>query len=283
MNGRLLASALAIAVVAGTSASSAGHEPTQGAPFRVSISASAFLMSFDGKLQTPRGGAQGTTSANRPRTWEIGLTGLEIMPLADVELRFFERHAIHFSYAGLSQTGQEVLERSLVSQGQTFPQNARVKSSFDIPFGRIGYRAHWLPLSLGRWSLAPEVGVARIDLRYRLQSDEATGPVDRAYVVYFAYWGLQFHGPLHGRLRGEVDLFASAGLSNVVSLDSDFRLLYRVVDNDLFSASLLLGLRGIWLHYEDDQREEQNDIDVRAGAYSTRPWAGVHFGLRLTY
>ncbi len=250
---------------------------------RVNLSASAFLASLDGELQTPSGGAQGTTSSNRPTTSEIGLTGLEIHALTDFELTLRDQHTIHFSYAALAQSGRETLDRQLVSQGQTIPENVRVKSRLEIPFGRLGYRADWLSLPLGRWSLAPEVGAARIDFRYRLRSEQATGPVDRAYVLYFAYWGFQLRGPIRDRLHAEIDLFASAGLSNVVSLDSDFRLLYRIAENDFFAASLLLGLRGVWLHYKDDQKEEQNDINVRVGAYSTRPWAGVHAGVRVSY
>ena len=61
------------------------------------------------------------------------------------------------------------------------------------------------------------------------------------------------------------------------------RLVYLLADNDYFAASLPAGLREIWLRDKDDQKEAQNEIDVRTGAYSTRTWAGAHLGLRLSY
>lgn len=276
---------LAIALTCTANQDSARSAKTEDGPSIVSIiaSASGWLASFDGTLQTPTGGAAGTTSHRRPTTSEIGLRGANAFAFADLELRFFERHTLHISYTALSQRGSGTLDQALVSQGQTFPSNAHVVSRLEIPIGRVGYRAHWLPLSFRGWSLSPEIGVASLDFRYRLRSDDATGPVDRAYELYFGYLGFQLQGPISGRLRGEFDLFASAGISNVTSLDSDLRLVYLIAENDCVSASLLAGLRGIWLHYKDDQKAEQNRIDVRTGAYSTRPWAGAHLGLRLSY
>lgn len=250
---------------------------------RASITAQAFVSSFDGSLQTPLGGAAGSTDPSRPKTNEIGISGVEVHPMADAELRIFDLHSLHASYAHLVQSGSKRLDKNLLSHGQTVPKGARVHSRLEIPFARLGYRAHWLPLSLGDWSFAPEIGGARLDFHYRVRSDEASGPIDREYVVYFAYWGVHGEAPLLSRLRAEFDLFASAGLSNVVSIDSDVRLLYRVLETKPVSASLVVGLRGIWLRYKDDQRDEQNNINVRSGAFSTRPWAGAHIGLRLNY
>jgi hypothetical protein len=117
----------------------------------------------------------------------------------------------------------------------------------------------------------------------RLRSDTATGPVDRAYVLYFGYLGFQLQGPICPRLRAEVDFFASLGISNITSLDSDLRQVFLIAQTKTISVSAVAGLRGIWLRYKDDQKAEQNEIDVRTGAYSTNPWAGAHLGLRLAY
>ncbi|MCP5040700.1 MAG: hypothetical protein GY944_06695 [bacterium] len=250
---------------------------------RARASASAWLSSFDGELQTPLGGRAGTTSSGRPDTREVGLAGLDVYPLADLELRLLGQHTFHLSYVFLEQSGEKTLDRKLVSHGQTFPHNARVNSHLELPFGRIGYRADWLPLAWGEWKLAPEIGAVRLDFRYRLRSKAATGEADRDYVLYFAYWGARIEGPVHGRLRATFDLLASAGLSNVTSIDSDLRLLYPVFEGRWVTASVTLGLRGIWIRYKDDQDEEQNDIDVRMGAFSRRPWAGVHLGLHFEH
>lgn len=276
-----MAGLLAVCICVGNAYGEAGTvEPRR---LRASITSSAFIASFDGSLQTPLGGAEGSTDQRRPKTNEIGISGIEVQALADAELRLFEVHTLHASYVHLVQDGSERLDRDLLTHGQTVPEGARVRSRLELPFARLGYRAHWLPLTVGRWSFAPEVGGARLDFHYRLRSREASGPINRKYVVYFAYWGVHGEATLLPRLRGEVDLFASAGLSNVVSIDSDLRLLYRVLETEPISASLVLGLRGIWLHYKDDQRDEQNNINIRSGAFSTRPWAGAHIGVRLSY
>jgi hypothetical protein len=46
---------------------------------------------------------------------------------------------------------------------------------------------------------------------------------------------------------------------------------------------VLVGLRGLWLRRKDDQKLAQNNINLRIGAFSANPWAGLHAGLRLDF
>lgn len=276
---------LILACVAATLPVQASGELAPATAPRILVTAtlSAYLASLDGSLQTPLGGAKGTTSSRRPTVEEVGLDGLGVHLLADMSVTLFGQHTLHMSYLGLAESGSKRLDRKLISQGQTFLAGSRTKSRLEMPLGRVGYRADWLRLSFARFSLVPEIGAARLDFAYRLTAPGATGEVDRAYVVYFAYWGVQLRGSIYNRLTAELDLYASAGLSNVVSIESDLRLLYRVWQSDHLEASLLLGVRGLWLNYKDDQRDEQNHINVRSGAYSPNPWAGLHLGVRFLY
>ncbi len=250
---------------------------------RLDARAGAMLASFDGKLQTPMGGRAGTTSIGRPETSEVGLEGLRGFASAGVELRVLERHVLHFSYTALEQSGRETLGRELITHGQTFPAGSRVESRLELPFGRLGYRAEWLLLRIGRARIAPEIGAARLDFAYRLRADAATGEADRAYVIYFTYLGAVLEAELFRGVRGEFDVFASAALNNVNSVDADLRLLVPLFERPWLRSDLVFGFRGIWLHYKDDQDERQNDIDVRVGTFSTRPWAGAHLGLELGF
>jgi len=274
---RLVATSVALVAIALTPAQAAEDA---SAPLRLDLRASAVLASFDGELQTPMGGQAGTTSKERPETNEVGLDGLGGFATASLELHLFEKHILHLSYTSLDRTGSETLDRELITHGQTFPRGARVKSRLELPFGRLGYR---MPFEWGPLRIAPEVGASRLDFAYQLSATEATGKADRAYVIYFAYWGAALDVVFSERLRGEWDLYASAGLSNLRSIDSDLRVLVRVFEKPWLRTDLVLGLRGIWLHYKDDQEEEQNDIDVRVGAFSRRPWAGVHLGFQLGF
>ncbi len=250
---------------------------------QVEARASALFASFDGELQTPLGGRAGTTSHERPTTEEVGLDGLRGFASAHLAVRVFEQHSFRFGYTALTQSGHETLARSLITHGQTFPKGARVESRLELPFGRVGYRAEWLPLDLGPVRITPEAGVARLDFAYRLRASEATGEADRAYVIYYAYWGAAIDAALGSGVRGELDVFASAGLNNVTSIDTDLRLLLPVFERTWLRADLVVGWRGIWLHYKDDQHERQNDIDVRVGGFSTRPWAGAQLGVQLGF
>jgi hypothetical protein len=274
---------LACVVAAFPAEASAELAPASEPRILVTANLSAYFASLDGSLQTPFGGAKGTTSSGRPTVDEVGLDGLGVHLLADMSVTLFGRHSLHVSYVGLAETGSKRLDRNLISQGQTFFAGSRAKSRLEMPLVRVGYRADWLRLSNARFSLVPEIGAARLDFAYRLTAPGATGKVNRAYVVYFAYWGVQLRGSIYDRLTAELDLYASAGLSNVVSIESDLRLLYSVWQSEHLEASLLLGVRGLWLNYKDDQRDEQNHINVRSGAYSPNPWAGLHLGVRFLY
>jgi hypothetical protein len=209
----LLVSAL---LVAGTLAGSHTAEAAEGAERRKGravafrLTASGWLASATGRLQTPAGGGLGTISYARPRLEEIGLDGLSVLPIVAAQLFFLRDHEIHANFFYLALNGNAVLGPSLVSQGVFFPADSSVDSRLRLPFARIGYRAHWLPLKWGDgWSVAPEVGFGYFDFHYKLESPSATGRVDRSYGVGFPYLGLQLGGPLTERLQFEAEVLGS--------------------------------------------------------------------------
>jgi len=202
-----------------------------------------------------------------------------VLPTLDAALVVRGGHELRFDYVHIDVEGSDTLEEALVSQDVLFPSGSSVRSRLGLPVLRMGYRAHWLPLRWGGWSLAPEVGVAVAFFRYELTSPSASGEVDRSYSVAFPYFGLGLSGPLAARLRLELDVQGSGIEADYV--DAEARLVYQLFRWRRTRTSATLGLRGTWLHRVDSQRDEQNDVNVRVGAFSTDPWAGLSFGLRI--
>jgi hypothetical protein len=273
----LLLAALCVAL---PDRSSADEETAAPPPWLgARLSAAGWLASLEGYLQTPRGGGAGTTTPSRPTIEEIGLGGLRVLPALDAALLVRGSHELRFDYVHIDIEGSDTLEEPLISQDVFFPAGSSVRSRLGLPMLRLGYRAHWLPLHRGGWSLAPEVGVAVAFFRYELTSPSASGDVDRSYSVAFPYFGLGLSGPLAQRLQLEVDVQGSGIEADYV--DAEARLVYELLRWRRTRTSATLGLRGTWLHRVDSQREEQNDVNVRVGAFSTDPWAGLTFGLRI--
>jgi hypothetical protein len=259
---------LAVLCAAPAYRSSADEETAASPPWLgARLSAAGWLASLEGYLQTPRGGGAGTTSSKRPTIEELGLGGLRVLPVLDAALVVRGSHELRVDYVHIDVLGSDTLEEPLISQDESFPAGSPVQSRLGLPLLRLGYRAHWLPLHRGGWSLAPEVGVAVAFFRYELTSPLASGDVDRSYSVAFPYFGLGLSGPLAQRLGLEVDVQGSGIEADYI--DAEARLVYELFRWRRTRTSATLGLRGTWLHRVDSQRDEQNDVNVRVGAFST--------------
>lgn len=247
------------------------------------VTGSAWLASVTGSLQTPRGGKLETTDPDRPTTEEIGLDGLDVFAVGDIQLFVLRDHEIHFRIEWADLSGDEVLAKDLTSQGAFFPAGSKVNSQLDTVFVRVGYRAHWLPLKWSSGSIAPEVGWGIVNFHYQLDSTMGTAPVDREYSWGSPYFGFLAQQRVHDRLDFEADVAGMAGVNGAVIAAMDLRALYTVYQTDRFKTRLVIGLAGTWLRRKDDQDEQQNDPNLRYGAFSDDPWAGIHFGLRAEF
>jgi hypothetical protein len=198
-------------------------------------------------------------------------------------LTFFEKHQLHISYFRLDLEGEAVLKEDLVSQGETFPAGSAVESKLQLDLLRFGYRPIWLRPELGTWSLVPEIGMSFSPFSYQLQSETATGPVDRSYNIGFPYLALLLKGPIRGPLGAELDLAGFAGINGVVFVDADLRLVQTLLRQKQFGADLVLSLKGTWIRRTDGQSPLQNDPNLRMGIFSEDPWGGFTFGLRFVF
>ena len=104
----LLALVLAILLFPVAAVSKADREGIGASNFRVRASVSALLASFDGKLQTPLGGAKGTTSPNRPTTSEVELEGVDFryrLRSSAATGSVDRAYVIYFGYLGFQLQG----------------------------------------------------------------------------------------------------------------------------------------------------------------------------------
>jgi hypothetical protein len=246
------------------------------------LEADGWLASLEGSLQTPSGGRMGTTSPGRPKLEEIGLDGLEVLGFFDAGFTVIEKHELRVHFDFIDIDGTDTLPSQLVSQGQVFPAGSPVDASLRLHFVRVGYRGHWLPTWKG-WHLSPEIGMALLPFRYELRSPAATGTVDRSYTEAYPYYGILLGRTIWGPVDFELELLGAGGLNDVSYIDSDARLLWNLYERGQMNWALVLGLRGTWFQRGDGQRPVQNDPSVRVGSFSTSPWAGFHFGLRLGF
>jgi len=111
--------------------------------FSAALEGSGAYGPVDGYVQTPAGGAPGTTSGKRPTFQELGI---DDFVSAEGSLNLGWR--AHGLYAGgrlLRLDGDSTLNSGLVSQGTTFPAGTSVKSRVQLDSYRFGYqyRAAW--------------------------------------------------------------------------------------------------------------------------------------------
>lgn len=195
----------------------------------------------------------------------------------------FEHHGLRFGLSWITASGHATLDETLISQDVTFPAGSRVASDLELPILRAGYRAHWLAPEWASFRFTPEVGIAYALFDYRLASDDVAGRVSRNYGVGFPYVGILIERPLGRGFVVEADVTGFGGVNGVSYCDADFRIAWHARPLGPITPAIVAGLRGTYFRRKDDQPLEQNDIDLSVGSFSTSPWAGLHFGLRLEF
>jgi len=121
-----------------------------------------------GYLQTPTGGAAGTTSLRRPTLEEVGVTNaVEYGARLETDYR---RHRAMAEVSVLELHGSDTLTEDLVSQGRPFPAGTHVTSDSELTNYSLGY-SYLFEVCLGacdRIELRPGVGMRAIGVGYTL-------------------------------------------------------------------------------------------------------------------
>lgn len=118
-----------------------------------------------GYVQTPIGGAPGTTSPKRPTFDELNVSTV-VAPSGD--LRFaFGRHRVHVGATYWILHGEDTLREGLTSHGDTYLPGTRLSSDTEFISSWLGYGyAFALGSTPGRLTLTPGVGVYMHSQRY---------------------------------------------------------------------------------------------------------------------
>ena len=125
----------------------------------------------DGQLQTPKGGAAGSTSLGRPTLDELNV---DSAPSYGARIGvLWRRHRLFIDFEQIHLDGTATLSEPLVSQADSYPAGTRVRSSTFLDRGTIGYRhAFTLPLrGAGCLEVAPGLGYSVFGFRYRLNGN----------------------------------------------------------------------------------------------------------------
>lgn len=158
----------------GQSQSQPATEPTHAEvqvndDLRIDISAAYLYGPIDGFLQTPTGGAPGTTSPDRPTFEEIGIDNASSF---DVALAVqWKQHVFMAGGRFINLDGDATLGSTLISQGVTYPAGSDVSSSVQLNWYRFGYGYDFsidLCKPEQRLDLTPAVQGVLLDFDYEL-------------------------------------------------------------------------------------------------------------------
>ena len=215
-----------------------------------------FYGPIKGYLQTPAGGAPGSTSHNRPRLGELGIHDAYI---GQATLAATWDHNELFGGAEIIRlSGNDTLHEDLTTHGTTFAAGTSVSSDVSLDWYRFGYRYHagFFPAAndVPQLLLAPYADVLIWDFSYSISGGGAHA--SRAYIKPTGQLGIQAGwAPGGGAFSLNLDLSASPpGISSLPFIAAEqLDARYRFVETGRFSASALLGVRFEQINFFDDQ------------------------------
>ncbi len=229
---------------------------------------------IDGYLQTPRGGGEGTTSAQRPTFDELGY---DRVSLFDGSGRvWWDRHIVYGGAQIIRLSGDATLTDPLISQDVTFDAGDRVNSDVQLDWYRLGYlhRFDWWPEQ--RLAPALSLGGDAVLFDFHYEMNGTGGHVDRAYTKPAVRLGGELDWTLTQRLSMRARAFESLPFSNTPSiLTLGLRAFYCLIDSRENPLSAYIGVSYYRIDYEDDQAVP-NHIRAEMGPLLE---GGLSFGL----
>lgn len=228
----------------------AGEEVPARAVWAGSIAASFSQAQVDGFLQTPAGGAPGTSSYRRPSLKELNIDDVDVY---DVQASMqFDRLQLYAGYQTLKMDSSATLAGDLISRGIAFPAGTQLRSDTEINWIRAG--AGWefnvLP---ERWTLTPKAELGVLDFNYKLHGGAETAGRRYAQATYRV--GLESQYRFNPVVSAVLDAGASLPIPNspqitVLAARLEFELGNR---KRQLRPLLFLGAGMQRIDYEDEQ------------------------------
>ena len=213
--------------------------------------------SVRGSVQVPAGGKPGTTTVDRPRFKEIGISTANI---GDAELRasWDPSQEVFFGAQIIQLGGDTTLSRQFVSHGETFPAKTAVSSSVDLNWYRLGYRYTFVvdqtEAGVPTVTITPLADVAVWDFSYDLTAKKLNA--SRSYTKISGQVGVEAAWRPNGGnfwIDGGVAVFPL--FRSVPSIDTEyFALHYRFLQRTRVDVTGTLGVELEQQDYKDRQK-----------------------------
>jgi hypothetical protein len=219
---------------------------------------------ISGYLQTPNGGAPGTTSSKRPTFQELNIDDF-LSPDASLHLRWND-HAFYGGASLVRLDGDSTLDTALISHGTTFPAGTAVQSAVQMDSYRLGYqyRFTWANERGTTLSIAPAAGIALLNFDYSLKGGGGL-TANRGYLVGSPQLGLNAGWSPPGRFSVDGGIFNSLPeVGNLFILSAQVRGSYRLWGQGERGGRVFLGVGYDWVDYQDGQ-QVPNHIQAKFG------------------
>ena len=239
---------LLLSSLAAVSLSGAAEQGTR--PVELTLHGAYSFGDVDGFVQTPLGGAPGTSSRRRPDFAELGIhdggfydAGLEA---------HWHRLGLYGAYQGIGLEGNGHLSSPLISHGVSFAagESFQAKTRFDwLRFGG-GWK---FALAGGRVEIFPKADLAVLDFSYRLAGESQTA--SRSYAKGSFRLGLEGSWKLSPAFALKLDGAASVPISNTPQIDTLSATLNWLPwpRARRFRPALFFGGGAEWIDYQDNQ------------------------------
>ena len=233
-----------------------------------------------GFIQAPKGTSTKTSTFHRPRMSELGIHDAMI---PDLELAV--SRGPHEIYAGIQIirfTGTQKLRQKLVTGGDTFAKNKRIRADENLDWYRLGYR-YAIPLFQGedgipRLTITPQAELVWWTFEYRITAgngiNQTTGRpngttvADKSYDYFTGRGGASVEWrPFGGAFSLEGKAMADPKVGGTIPFIATEELIakYRLLQSKRYGMTVLGGVMFQQMDFDDNQKPRANHIKADFG------------------
>jgi hypothetical protein len=217
-------------------------------PYQVDVSVRGGPVS--GYLQTPAGGAPGTSDHERPTFDELDIDDVVYAGIAAF-LPLSERTRIYVGGEWIDMSSSGTLDEPLISR-VPFPAGASFDATVAFDWYRLGLE-HRIDLAGPRFRIAPKVELAVLEFDYELRTPDQSA--DRAYAKPAARVGVELTWRASDAVGLSLEGSASLPYPDTMPMiaTTGGRIEARLVDTDDLAVLLFAGAGLLYIDYEDSQ------------------------------
>jgi len=166
------------------------------------------------------------------------------------------KHRIRYDFAGLSFTGDKVIERSIEFAGETFDLSAQVASELELDYSRLSWTWQFIYTGDGKFRLGPLVEALRFDGQAALRTTVLIFPLEAIETVdeTFGAVGLALDIVPNEQFRfsAEAAIITTTDYGDLTDFEASVR----------YSPTEYLGLLAGYRNLEIDARDEDDYLKL---------------------